>query len=327
MDSLVAKHFPPSRLGKAGANIAGWRRWGGVLTLLGLLIAVAGLCTLATYSSRRLNETLAEAPEEEPVYLPDVRFLRLASLGYHNALADVLWFRTINYFGKHFRGDRLYPWLARMCDAVTDLDPRAAHVYSFAGFILTWEAQMPDEGIRMLQKGVTQFPESWELHYYLGFSRFYFKDDMDGALPELRRASELPGTHPYVTRLAAMLYTQQYGTEMAREFLEQLRESGAAGGMEKVVDERLKDVELSEHVALIEDGVRRYRERFGHDPADLQELVGTGILSGLPKEPFGYAYTYDPTTKQAHSTSGRRALRTFDSVRRQQVRSGQNFRD
>ena len=185
------------------------------------------------------------------MYLPDVRFLRLPRSATKNALADILWFRTIDYFGKHFRGDRLYPWLARMCDAVTELDPRAVHVYSFAGFILTWEAQNPDDGIRLLEKGVAQFPDSWQLHYYLGFSRFYFKNDLEGAVPHLRRAAELPGTHPYVTRLAAMLYSQQYGTGMAREFLEELRDSGGAGGMESVIGERLKDVEFSEDVARL----------------------------------------------------------------------------
>ena len=329
MDSLVAKHFPAPPLGKTGADVAERHRWRGLLGAAGVVAAVVVLLALGAYSSGQLDAepVAAVTAEAEPVYLPDVRFLRLASLGYQNALADILWFRTIDYFGKHFRGDRLYPWLARMCDAVTDLDPRAQHVYSFAGFILTWEAQTPDDGIRLLEKGVAQFPDSWQLHYYLGFTRFYFKDDVEGAVPHLRRAAELPGTHPYVSRLAAMLYTQHYGTDMAREFLEELRDSGGAGGMESVIGERLKDVEFSEHVTMLEDGVRRYRERFGRDPAALDELVSAGIVAALPVEPFGYAYVYEPTLGSVHSSSGRRPLRAYDSLRRQQVRGGQNFRD
>lgn len=327
MESLVAKHFPPSNLGKAGTDLAAVPRRRALLTSVGVVLATGALLLMANYSSRQLNEPVAAVAEEDPVYLPDVRFLRLVSLGYHNALADVLWFRTINYFGKQFRGQRLYPWLARMCDAVTDLDPRAEHVYAFAGFILPWEAQMPDDGIRLLEKGVEQFPDSWQLHYYLGFTHFYFKDDLAGALPHLRRAAELPGAHPYVSRLAAMVYSQQYGTAMAREFLEDLGQSGAGSGMENVIRERLKDVDISEHVDLLEAAVQRFRERFGRTPQSLDEVVEKGILSGIPVEPFGYAYVYDAATQQVRSSSGRRPLRIYDSARRKQVLSGESYRD
>src|SRR6185295_6019221 len=109
-----------------------------------------------------------------------------------------------------------------------------------------WEAQMPDDGIRLLRKGVEQFPDSWELQYFLGFNLYYFKEDLEAALPHLRRASELPGVHPYVTHLAAALATQGLGADAAREFLEGLRVSGAGGGMDSVIRERLQDVTLTE---------------------------------------------------------------------------------
>jgi hypothetical protein len=326
MESLAAKHFPSSGLGRADSGLEGSTR--SIWPRLGLAVIAAALLALAHHASRELAAApRVAAAEEEPVYLPDVRFLRLAALGYDNALADVLWFRTIDYFGKHFRGNRIYPWLARMCDVVTDLDPRAQHVYSFAGFILPWEAQRPDDGIRMLEKGIAQFPDSWQLHYYLGFSYFFFKNDPTAALPHLRRAAELPGAHPYVTRLAAMLYSQQYGTATAREFLEDLRDNGGASGMQAVIGERLKDVELSEHVNLLEKAVETYRQRFGRDPEALEELVASGVLAALPSEPFGFGYTYDAAQRQVRSTSGRRALRAYDSARRRQVLSGETYRD
>jgi len=323
MESLIAREYPPA-VDPAGALTANPRR-----RLFGFIaggLVVTSLLMLAGYASRQLERPLPALAEEEPVYLPDVRFLRLASLGYHNALADVLWFRTIDYFGKHFRGDRLYPWLARMCDVVTDLDPRAEHVYSFAGFILTWEAQTPAQGIQLLEKGVGQFPDSWQLHYYLGFTRFYFNDDLEGALPHLKRAAELPGTHPYVSRLAAMLYAQQYGTDVAREFLEELRGSGGSA-MDGVIRERLKDIEFSEQIAGLERGVQQYRERFGHDPASLREVVAAGFVAQVPAEPFGHEYIYDPATRQVRSSSGRRPLRMYDSERRKQVLGGRSYRD
>lgn len=197
MESLVAKRYA-SRLGDPSVDASRPSRWRTAGMAAAVAFLIAGLGAAVTYSSRQLATTEeVTAAEQEPVYLPDVRFLNLASLGYRNALADVLWFRTINYFGKHFRSDRLYPWLAQMCDLVTDLDPRSKHVYLFAGFLLPWEAQLPDAGVRMLEKGAAQFPDTWEMHYYLGFTLYFFKDDVAGALPHLRpRRPSCPGTHP-----------------------------------------------------------------------------------------------------------------------------------
>lgn len=326
MQSVTAKQFPPARVAATDVGAGSGRRLLGLL-LLGVL--VVGLLALATYADDQLAEaeTVAVTAEQEPVYLPDIRFLRLASLGYQNTLADVLWFRTINYFGKHFRGDRLYPWLARMCEIVTDLDPHAEHVYRFAGFILPWEAQLPDEGIRLMEKGVEQFPDSWQLNYHLGFAKFYFNDDVAGALPHIRRAAGLPGAHPYVTRFAAMLYSQEYGSHTAREFLEELRDSGTAGGMEGVIDERLKDVAHTEHLAMLNNAVNEYRNRSGREPESLDALVAAKLIDAVPSEPFGDRYIYDPQTHEARSSSGRPALKAYSSAKRQQVLSGKVYRD
>ena len=93
-------------------------------------------------ASNRLEQSIELSPEQvreaEVLYLPNGTALDFISFGYRNFLADVLWFQTVNYFGKHFRTDRNYEWLAKMCDLVTDLDPGAAHAYEFAALMLAW---------------------------------------------------------------------------------------------------------------------------------------------------------------------------------------------
>src|SRR5262249_58229838 len=110
-----------------------------------LLAALGGLAGVVALTGVRLDRARADvSAEDEPVYLPQAAYLRPMSLGWQNVLADLLWFRTISYFGEHYRSNRTYPWLAAMCDLVTDLDPRAEHVYRFAGFILPWDANQVD---------------------------------------------------------------------------------------------------------------------------------------------------------------------------------------
>src|SRR5215510_12440046 len=90
------------------------------------VMGVASLCVLGAIvadTGNRLRHAGVPTAKEF-VYVPDAHLLRPMALGYNNVLADLLWFRTISYFGEHYRGNRQYPWLARMCDLVTDLDPR-----------------------------------------------------------------------------------------------------------------------------------------------------------------------------------------------------------
>ena len=93
--------------------------------------AAVALIVLASWSSTRMDRHLESDHERAGlIYLPPTNFLRAVSLGYQQTLADLLWFRAISYFGRHYHGTRIYPWLASMCDVVTDLDRRAEHASS-----------------------------------------------------------------------------------------------------------------------------------------------------------------------------------------------------
>ncbi|HFE52171.1 MAG TPA: hypothetical protein ENK07_01940, partial [Bacteroidetes bacterium] len=63
--------------------------------------ALLVLAAVAILSQRRLdaNRTPEQALEEQ-VHLPPGRVLRVLSLGYRSVLADLLWMKTVIYFGK-----------------------------------------------------------------------------------------------------------------------------------------------------------------------------------------------------------------------------------
>src|SRR5438067_1777722 len=195
------------------------------------VMGVASLCVLGAIvadTGNRLRHAGVPTTAGEFVYVPDANLLRPMALGYNNVLADLLWFRAISYFGEHYQGNREYPWLARMCDLVTDLDPRAEHVYRFAGLILPWAAHRTDDGIRMLSKGVTNLPRSWVLRYHLGMTYYFFKHDAAHAAEYLGQAARLPGASPLVARLAVLLRARQQGAATTLEFLHQMREESTS---------------------------------------------------------------------------------------------------
>jgi hypothetical protein len=267
---------------------------------LGLLAALAGTAGVQLERAPATGE-----PAAALVYLPDARLLRPLVLGYDNVLANVVWFRTISYFGEHYTGDHLYPWLARMCDLVTDLDPRAEHVYRFAGLVLPWEAGEVGEGIRLLQKGLRVFPRSWTLRYYLGIVRYVFQQDVAGAADDIRQAAELPDAPPIVARFAALLEARRSGPETTIAILEQMREHVTSPEARAVIDRSILDARVAWDVERLNGLVATYRERTGAFPADLGALVDAGLLRGVPPDPYGGVYEVDPTSGTVRSSTGR----------------------
>jgi len=270
-------------------------------------LATFGLLAMLTAMTAVRLDRIPERHDAaaELVYLPDARLLRPLVLGYDNVLANLIWFRTISYFGEHYQGDHVYPWLARMCDLVTDLDPRAEHVYRFAGLVLPWDAGEVDEGIRLLQKGIRVFPESWTLRYYLGVVRYLFKQDFAGAAEDLRIAAALPEAPPLVARFAALLEARQNSPEVTIAVLEQMREQTTSAETRAVLERSIQDAQVAWDLARLAPLVDAYRKGTGHLPANLGVLVDVGLLRGVPPDPYGGTYEIDPTTGAVHSSTGR----------------------
>jgi hypothetical protein len=298
------------------------------LRRVALVVGLGGLVVAVGITGRRLDQAATTAVRaDDPVYLPRAEFLRPMSLGWHNVLADILWFRTISYFGEHYRGDRTYRWLAEMCDLVTDLDPRAEHVYRFAGFILPWEANQADAGIRLLEKGARQFPDSWSLQYFLGFQAYFFKNDYAKALAHLRRAIQLPGVHPSVPQLIAVLAAEQYGPDTTLEFLIELERNVDSPELRAIVREKIQEAQLASALQRIDAALEVYHDRHGYVPLGTEALVDAGVLAAVPADPFGGHFVIDPLSGTARSSSGREPSRLHQSKNRERALRGQSVRE
>jgi hypothetical protein len=271
--------------------------------------ATAGLAVLgaalATTGARLDAQRAVREPAAQLVYLPDARLLRPLVLGYQNVLADLIWFRTISYFGEHYQNDHVYAWLARMCDVVTDLDPRAEHVYRFCGLMLPWEAGEVDAGIRLLEKGIRVFPESWTLHYDLGIVRYLFRHDYAGAADALRQAAALPGAPPMIAGIAARFEVHGYDPATAIQVLTRMRDEATSPETRAVFERSIADARVAWDLERLDGLVAAFRARTGRLPASLEELVAAGLLRGVPPDPYGGTYEIDAATGKVRSSTGR----------------------
>lgn len=225
--------LPGARVKKFGIN------------LLAILLAVSA--TAVSYRQMVSTvEALQPSRVEEALYLPNGEGLEALSFGYRNVLANMLWFNSVNYFGKHFKSDRNYEWLSHMCGLVTRLDPRLRHVFEFCGLMLAWEARRPEEGAKVLSEGINHHPEYWKFPYLRGMIYLVFLRQPEKANADLVRAAKLPGAHTILITLAAKTLTGTDSFAAAKEFLRDAIKTATNDWERKVFLQRLREIEAAE---------------------------------------------------------------------------------
>lgn len=250
-----------------------------------ILVAIFGL-TCAVFSVviiHRLEALMErELPDamlakREALYLPNGEGLRFMSFGYQNFLSNILWFDLISYFGKHYKSDQSYRWLAHMCGLVTDLDPRASAAYEFCGMMLAWEVASPRESITILDKAVNNIPESWRFRYLRGFTYLYFMQDEERAREDFQVAAGLPNAPAFLGTLAAKKMALSDPVS-AIQFLVTILANTSDPTQRQALEGRLAEIAFGYQQAILQSAIDAYVSETGSSAMQLEDLFRTGHL-------------------------------------------------
>jgi tetratricopeptide (TPR) repeat protein len=257
------------------------------------------------------RERPAIARAAELSYLPKGEYLKVAVLGYRQLAADLIWLKAVQHFGARKQTTEGYLWAYHAVDVLTDLDPTFAYAYQVAGAILGVWANRVQESVAILSKGMQHNPEVWQLPFYIGYDYFYELHDPGKAAPYLRIASTLPGSPEYLAKLAASMTVEAGDPEAALEFLQRLYQSVQDQRLREGLERRIKEVVVERDIRFLEEGVRRYRARYGRLPVALRELVTGGIIAGVPDDPLGGRYQLNSSDGSVTSTGLRERLKVY----------------
>lgn len=270
-----------------------------------VLICACGAVYYSRTNLQRITQTVEDSARP-PLYLPQARYVRLVTLGYDTFFSKLLWFGTINYFGKQFAGNQDYRWLGNMCELVTVLDAKATHVVEFCGTLLAWVAKDPRKAEEILSAAIKSDPNRWRIRYLRGFTYWYFLERLDLAKEDFVAASNLPDAPAFLAGMASRLVADDHGPTLARQFLEEMVANTTDPAAKKALKSKLKKARLSEAVFLIETALDSFRRSESRDPSELSELVTRGYLSALPTDP--YKGTFILQDGQVVTTSGKKGL-------------------
>jgi hypothetical protein len=181
----------------------------------GLLVALlAGGFVLSLVLGARLGERPA-AKHQSLAYLPTPRFSRALFPGQGGFGASVFWSTTVLYYADVLLGDEDPRFLADLVNTVIALDPDWRYPYEFGGLVIVDSTgrRPSQEAVRILEKGVARFPDSWKLRVYLvhqlgeadlGLDSVRYADSASKVLAPLltRRTADMP---PYLQAYAVTM--------------------------------------------------------------------------------------------------------------------------
>lgn len=269
-----------------------------------VLFTIGIVCLAGSYLLHvRLDQLRVNTPKSQRfMYLPQGDFLRVASLGYQSVVADFFWLQAIQVMGERKLSAEAGRWIYRALDVATTLDPKFVRAYEVGGLALCTLVVLPEESNALLEKGMAHNPHVWQLPFYVGVNYYFeFGDDMKAG-EYIARAARLPGAPEQLSFFSARLLASSREPQAAIDVLAQLYDQTQDENLRRTLERRLKEAIVERDLQLLEATISRYGQRQGHMLARLEDLVGAGLLSSLPRDPFGGAYLYEPATGTVRSS-------------------------
>lgn len=259
---------------------------------LGVVALAACLGALVVLVER---ERPAGQRAAELQYIPKGDILRVASLGYRQIIADVIWIKVVQHFGERNQVPEGYRWAYHAVDVLTDLDPKFVMAYEAAGTILGVWAGQTRESIAILEKGINHNPDVWRLPFVLGYDYFFELCELAKAAEYFRRASLLPGAPQYLPSLAARMTVEGGDPEAALEFLDRMYQHTRDERLRETIRQRMAEVQTERDIRYLEDAVRRYKAQHGKAAVHLNDLVAKRIIDRIPHSSFETGYILNVT--------------------------------
>lgn len=257
--------------------------------LVGVLVFALGLA-----GAVRLHAPLSQAreqwpPEADVLYVPPATTLRPMSLGFREALADLVWIRALIFSGENL-GKTNIDAVERYAEAINGLSPRFHRAYMWGAITAVYGGQgtvtrsMVERSARIYERGLEQFPESHELLYpygmllttQVGSTKGYSQHERDtlarkGA--ELIRRAAAFGADPLVRRYAATLVSEYASEQLAIQFLESQLAGAEEEEHRRLLRRKLSHLAGSERVDAVDAVRAEFFEEFAATSPYLPDAV------------------------------------------------------
>jgi len=261
---------------------------------------------------------------EDLYYLPAPAWLPVLSLGYRQALADVIWIRSLVYFGEELGQRGRVKYVFAYTDAVLALDPDLRSAYSWvptAAIYRPGAATMVD-GLRAaeyLERAVARWPDDGELQWDLGsllrfelvpaeLDRVKKRALLERAAPHLEAAARLGAGPPWLALDNVDLLNKLGRVEQSIRKLEEMHGTVQDEELRREIETRLLRLRERSYVEaqrVANENFERERQRsYPYLSPSLFLLVGSKPAQVQYDKSLAEQYLAEPATVEPAPLDG-----------------------
>ena len=274
----------------------------GKATILLCVVSLGGLLLAVPVQDRIETKLQERPPDPDLLYFNTPSSIRALALGYDSLIADLYWMRTIQYYGRRDEADRRtvrYKNLSALLDITTTLDPDLIDAFrAGSNFLAEPEpigAGQQEEAIKLLDKGIGLHPEEWRLRFDKGMIYFWFHKDFQKAGQIWLEAFRVNGAPYWLEPLSAMAFSKGGQIDAAIALWQRQFQESSRADVRENAKNHLVSFQVAEERWGLEYLIEQYRLKTGSRPAGFDDLVRAGSLRGVPVDPSGVPYVYDPS--------------------------------
>lgn len=255
-------------------------------SIIGLICALS--YALAIHALNQVSRV--SASQEMQIAFP--RFVQVAmAAGDRYLAANLAGFRVLVAETQNMKESN-FAVQAKLQQDIAWLNPSHEDNYYIASAILPWNGQL-EAAQYVLRRAIDGRPADWSPIFYYAFHIYHFKHDPATAAKWLLKAVDRPMSENdvmAVQNIAASWIQKGYQPVQAAKLIDAIADQSRSSGFKKYLHHRALRIRELEH---LREAATSFKARFDRPPQKLEELVSTGILSALPKDPLGFGFSLD----------------------------------
>lgn len=241
-------------------------------------------------------------PGASVIYVPSGKYLKYATFGYSSLFADLVYLWAIQYYTTYTVVNR-FEHLDHIFSVISELDPRYLDPYEIGAMIAIYEARDMDLAYKILDRGLEKNPDQWIFPFQAAHYAQMITRDYALAREYYKRTMEIEGAPSITKRLYANAAFKLADYQTAWETWLDVFENAEDERVKKIANNHLYQVKSALDIQAIHEAIEKYKQRFSRNPANLSQLVTSGILSHLPQDLDGKDYLYDPQSGEVKAAS------------------------
>lgn len=273
-----------------------------VWVILLLLVCAA----TAVSSARGLGRIVeVERGSDELLYLPNGKFLKVASLGQAPVLADLVYIWAIQFYSDYDRADRFRYVRHVFSEVIAELDPHYIDAYWMGALILIVENGDLEGGLALLDQGFEANPDKWILPYLAAWE-CWLAGQPERTAEYFEIAAAVPDAPTNVRRMRAAMVARAGDLETSLGLWQEiLDEPDVDPASVNIAERKIRDLTIRIHLRDLGAAVERFRIENSRYPQTLAELDRSGYIRFIPRHPDGADYGYDPRSGRVSGPRGR----------------------